>query len=434
MPAHLWQLLEYRPRPWAWYQLHTSKARFNAYATSRRAGKTTAIIHEIIDALLAPPREDDPTHLRNAFGKITKRKPNVVGVVSDKYDRTDLVIMPFITLLNELLGPDSYSLNKNSHVLIMNEDYGSHELRWFSAEDPRAGQGYGFSTVFIDEAQNVSDEFWINLRPAIGDRMGRVFATGTPDPVPTSTWFKGLFLNGQDEDNPDYYSYSIACTMNTWMPEDEIRDAMQQLSESEFKMKYLGQWVDDEGVVFRNPERCFSGGWEQPDPTSVYSIGLDLAKHVDFTVAYVIDTKRKAIVQRERFNNLDYVKVVERVKDLYTRYHARRVRMDSTGVGVPVADMLRHNGVRVIDFTFTNKSKGELVSTLAREIEHQRIVFPKEDAQLLRELRAFTRQVTKAGNVQFTAPVNSNDDCVMAAGLACLEARTTGLTSMTSYI
>lgn len=89
--------------------------------------------------------------------------------------------------------------------------------------------------------------------------------------------------------------------------------------------------------------------------------------------------------------------------------------------------------MRTYDYTFNNKSKGELVSTLAREIEHKRIIFPKEDAQLLRELQAFTRSVTKSGNVQYAAPVNSNDDCVMAAGLACLEARTTGLTNISNY-
>lgn len=388
----------------------------------------------MIDALFAAPRDDDQTHARDANGKLLRRKPNEIAVISDTLDHAELVVLPFISVLTDLIGESSFSLNKNSKRLVLNPEYGSHQLRWFSAENPRSAQGSGFTTAFIDEAQNVSDEFWINFRPAIGDRMGRVFATGTPDPVADSTWFEGLFLSGQDDQDLEHYSYSIPCTLNRWLPEADIKSAMFDLTEDEFRMKYMGEWVKREGVVFKQPERCFTGEYEAPrGDAGPYSIGLDLAKHVDFTVAYVIDTKRKAIVQRERFNNLNYLAVAERVGDLYRKYRARRIRMDSTGVGVPVADMLRGAGMRIVDFTFTNKSKGELVSTLAREIEHQRISFPREDQQLLRELKAFTRSVSKAGNVQYAAPVNSNDDCVIAAALAVLEARTTGNMQVSSY-
>ena len=432
VPAHIWDVLGYSPNPWSYAHLHTSAARFNAFATSRQVGKTTSLKYEAIDALFAPPRADDQTHVRDAHGSLTARNPNLVGIISDTYEHAELVVMPLISEIERLFGADSFSLNKNAHLLVMSKALGSHQLRWFSADNPRAGQGFTFSTVFIDEAQNVSDDFYVNMRPALGARMARVFACGTPDPVMDSTWFEGMFINGLDEDNLDYYAYSIPCTLNKWLPESDVRDALYSMTEQEFKMKYMGQWVKHEGVVFRNPEKCFTGTYESPG-VGPYSIGLDLAKHVDFTVAYVIDTRRRAIVQRERFNNLDYMKVTERVRVLYDKYHARRVRMDSTGVGAPVADMLRHAGMRVHEFVFNNKSKGELVSTLAREIEHQRVIFPKEDAQLLRELRAFTRSVSKAGNVQFTAPVNANDDCVMAAGLAVMEARNTGHATTSNY-
>lgn len=435
VPAHIWSVLGYEPNPWSLYHLHTSAARFNAFATSRQVGKTTSLVYELLDALFAAPRDDDQTHARDVNNKILVRRPNLVGVISDTLEHALLVVEPFISVLEKLLGDNAFSLNKNMKHLVLNPEFGSHELRWLSAENPRSGQGFTFSSVFVDEAQNVSDEFFVNLRPALGARMARVYACGTPDPVADSTWFEGMFINGLDEDNLDYYAYSIPCTLNKWLPEQDVRDALYSLTETEFKMKYLGQWTKSESAVFKNPETCFLGKYEEPtESAGPYSIGLDLAKHVDFTVAYVIDTRRKAIVARERFNHLDYVAVSNRVTDLYKKYRARRVRMDSTGPGAPIADMLRHNGVRVYEFVFTNKSKGELVSTLAREIEHKRVIFPKEDAQLLRELRAFTRSVTKQGNIQYSAPVNANDDCVMAAGLALLEARNTGQTRTMSYI
>ena len=384
--------------------------------------------------MFAPPRDEDQTHARDAYGNITRRTPNLVGVVSDTYEHAELVVSPLVAEIEKLFGTTAFSLNKNAHILKMTEDFGSHELRWFSADNPRAGQGFTFSTLFVDEAQNVSDEFWVNTRPALGARMAQVFACGTPDPVQDSTWFEGLFINGLDDENPDYYAYSIPCTLNKWLPESDVRDALYSLTEQEFKMKYMGQWVKNEGVVFRNPETCFTGKYEEPLQGSSYSIGLDLAKHVDFTVAYVIDTKRKAIVARTRIQGIGYVEVANKVTEMYQKYHARRVRLDSTGVGAPIADMLRANNVRVVEYTFTNKSKGELVSTLAREIEHKRVSFPQEDKQLLRELRAFGRSVSKAGNVMYSAPVNSHDDCVVACALAVYEAKNTGHTSVSSYV
>jgi hypothetical protein len=119
---------------------------------------------------------------------------------------------------------------------------------------------------------------------------------------------------------------------------------------------------------------------------------------------------------------------------IYHEWHARGVHMDSTGVGEPVADMLRKRGLTVWGFTFTNKSKEQLVSNLARELEHGRVKIPKAAKQLYRELKAFTRTVTKAGNVVYSHPVNFNDDTVMALGLALLKTRNRGKVRVSSYI
>jgi len=370
--------------------------------------------------MFEPPRDDDQTHDRAYDGTLIKANPNKVGVFSDTYEHAELVVEPFISTLTDLFGADSYALNRNKHTLVFKDT--KAELHWFSSENPLAGQGHVFSRGYFEESQNVSDEFFVNVRPAFGARMAKVFAFGTPDPVESSTWFEGGHLKGEDEEADDYYSYSVPCTVNKWLPIGDIRDALSTLSEREFRMKYLGQFVRHEGAVFTKPEDCFTGHLiDEPERGSTYSMGLDLAKHEDFTVAYVIDTKAKKIVQRMRFNRLDYVSVMDKVEAMYHQFRCRRVRMDTTGLGDPVADMLRKRGLHVVDFTFTGKSKEKLVSHLVREVEHKRLILPKEDTQLLREMKAFRRTVTKSGNVQYAAPVNMHDDTVMALGLAALE-------------
>lgn len=423
-PAHIWQAFDYTPNQWALLHVHSSNARFNAYATSRQCGKTTALIYDLFDALFEAPREDDQTHTRDGSEAIVKANPNYVGVISDTYEHAELSVLPFVSEMQRLFGESFFTVNLNKHVLRIPRT--GAELHWFSADNPRAAQGHTFSRVYIDESQNVVDEFWTNLRPALGARMAKVFAFGTPDPVVESSWFEGLFLKGLQDDpetlDPNYYAYSVPCTLNKWLPYEDVREALHTMTEREFRMKYLGQWVKHEGAVFPHPELCFTGKFiDKPEKGHHYSIGLDLAKQEDYTVAYVIDTKQRAVVNRYRINHLPYTDVSDRVVDLYGKFGARRIRMDTTGVGEPVADMLRKRGLRVVDYVFTGKSKEKLVSHLAREIEHKRLVLPKEDTQLLRELKAFTRKVTKAGNVQYMAPVNYHDDTVMALGLAALE-------------
>lgn len=432
VPAHLWAILGYKPNEWSYFHVHTSGARFNAFATSRQVGKTKTEGVDLLDGMYEPPRDDDQTHDRDLNGKIIKVNPNKVGVFSDTYEHAELVVEPFISLLIDLIGEEGFDLNRNKHTLKIKAT--GAELHWFSSENPLAGQGHVFSRGYFEESQNVSDEFWINVRPAFGARMAKVFAFGTPDPVAQSTWFEGMHLRGEDEESPDYYSYSVPCFVNKWLPYEDIQDALSTYSEREFRMKYLGQFVRHEGAVFGDPEKCFTGSLiEEPEKGHTYAMGLDLAKHEDFTVAYVIDLKTKAIVQRFRVNRLDYVSVMDKVQALYRKFGCRRVRMDTTGLGDPVADMLRKRGLIVGDYTFSGKTKERLVSHLAREIEHRRLILPKEDAQLLRELKAFTRTVTKAGNVQYSAPVNMHDDTVMALGLVALEASRGGSATVSRY-
>jgi hypothetical protein len=448
VPAHIWQTIGYRPNEWSFYHVFTSGARWNAFATSRQAGKTDAEEIDLLDALYEPPRDDDQTHDRDSEGNIISVNPNYVGVFSDTYEHAELVVLPFIERLTTLIGESGFDLNMNKHVLTVKKT--KAQLHWFSSENPRAGQGHTFSRGYFEESQNISDEFFTNVRPAFGARMARIFAFGTPDPVVESTWFEGLYLRGQDEDDLDAYSYSIACFVNKWLPMEDIRDAMNTLSEREFRMKYLGQFVRHEGAVFQKPETCFTGSlvakvtfpngkatvtqYAELDPRARYSMGLDLAKNQDFTVAYVIDTRTKAVVGSMRINRLDYVRVGDGVETLAKHFRVRRIRMDTTGVGEAVSDMLKKRGLNIIDFTFTNKSKERLVSTVVREIEHKRLVLPKEDTQLLRELKAFARTVSKAGNVIYSAPANAHDDTVMALGLAAIECGSSVQARVSNYV
>jgi len=130
-----------------------------------------------------------------------------------------------------------------------------------------------------------------------------------------------------------------------------------------------------------------------------------------------------SIVARDRFNGLDYTLLGPRIAYLYKKYNCQTIHLDGTGIGEPVADILRNEGCAVTSFKFTNQSKATLVSTLAAEIEHKRVHFPKDDEILKKELELFEGVVLAGGAVKYGHPVGYHDDSVMAAGLAVMKAK-----------
>lgn len=433
-PADAWELMRYRPNWWSYYCTHTSGARFNTFTTARQIGKTETLSMEIHDAMTAPPRPDDKKNEWAEDGTLIHREPNYVGVVSFDFEHAEMPVFKYLIRIADAFGEDYYSLNKSKHTITLKST--GAVLKWLSSENPLSGQGHTFTTLFFDESQNVPDEMWQNIRPALDVRNARVFAFGTPDPIPACTWFKGLFLRGEDELAEDYYSFNVPCTHNEWMDLETILDARETLTDSEFRKKYLGQWVDDEGSVFRNIDANFyEGGWTAKyDKEQSYVMGLDLAQAEDYTVAYVVTVGTQEVVAEYRINRLDYVLVEDAIEDLYHKWHCRGIHMDSTGVGAGIEPHLRKRDLVIWPFIFTNKTKEKLVSTLARELEHERVKIPKAAKQLYKELKAFTRTITKAGNVVFSHPVNFNDDTVMALGLALLKTRNGGKVRVSSYI
>ena len=97
--------------------------------------------------------------------------------------------------------------------------------------------------------------------------------------------------------------------------------------------------------------------------------------------------------------------------------------LDTTGVGKPIFEDLRQEGVFVEDYTFTGKSKEELIGKLIVAVEEKYIrLLPIPVA--IDEIKAFEFKYLneKTGlplkNIQYGAPQNFHDDTVCARALA----------------
>lgn len=371
---------------------------------------------EIHDALTKPAHPE--------FG------PPFVGVLSFDFPHALIPIDRYMEALKKA-GIPVASQNMNEHWLKLEN---GATLRWFSADDEYTVAGYTYSAFFIDEAQKVPDPVWHKLRPALDVRQAYLRAFGTPDVIPEQSWFEGLFLRGQDPEETNYHSFTLPVQQNRWISQESIREAWETLTEREFRMLYLGEWVDSEGRVFHAKDLHFAApALDEPARSGMYVMGLDVGTSHDYTVAYVGDAGTSKFVAGFRVNGLDYPSIEARVIALYKKFRCTGVLMEANGPGKPVADALRAAGLTVTDIALTAKSKGEVIQNLARLIEHNRVSFLAKDDQLKRELKAYSRKVSAAGNILYTAPTNFFDDTVMAAAYTAYKMRNPSAIRVSTY-
>lgn len=293
---------------------------------------------------------------------------------------------------------------------------------WFkSADNPDALRGRGIDFLVIDEAATVKREAWENaLRPSLSDTRGKAVFISTPK---GHNWFFEMWTRGNDPKYSDYKSWSYPTSANPFIPKSEIEQAKQTLPIAVFEQEYLAVFREDVGSVFREVESCISGSLSKAMAKIHYVAGVDLAKHVDFTVICILDQDGH-LVAFDRFSKLDWVFQRKRIYALCERYKARLL-LDSTGVGDPIYDELRREQLRVEGYKFTSASKKDLIENLSIMMENKQISFPNIP-ELVNELKLFGYSTTAGGTVRYGAPEGYHDDCVIALALAAWQVRRAG--------
>ena len=198
-----------------------------------------------------------------------------------------------------------------------------------------------------------------------------------------------------------------------------------KITDMQYRVEYLGEFVDDQVCVFRWDsinDACveMEEGYGQEKGRNYY-VGVDVAKIHDYTAITVIDgTDQKScrVVYTERFNNKPYSFVVERVLGIALQFGAVRVLVDETGVGAGITDQIIAELPVAEGFAFSNASKISLINTLKTGLEQRRIKFSNQNTKLIDELRYYEYEMSEAGNLKMSAPSGKHDDMVISLALA----------------
>ena len=295
-----------------------------------------------------------------------------------------------------------------------------------SAEQGEALRGYTADFLCIDECCFISDEIFYIIAPWVDAKQAPVLMVSTPFVK------EGFFWN--------FYNYGLEGTNNTvsinWSDEEfrediekilspeKLEEYRRVLPKNQFKTEYLGEWLDNEGVVFDNFKYCIKSNelnfYEQ------LFCGIDWASGVDAdeTVISILNSKGEQLYM-DGWNNLNTSQTIERLMSIIEPHIGQIVSItaETNSIGKPFTDLLIErlqpkDRNKVIGFTTSNSSKAELVSDLQVAFQEHKITILEDDKQL-RQLSTYSAEYNpKTKTVTYNAPRGLNDDRVMGLMLS----------------
>ena len=402
LPLRRWAAINYRPQPWQVHKLHRRAESTVTLTTARQVGKSFAAGALIDERISLPPDEFGPRH---------------VAVLGPTYSKAKLVVDKYLEFVLPTYGRDFVQTNLQDHRLWIPST--NARLNWLSSDDPKSVVGFTFSDAITDESQDIPDLVMGKFSPTLGIRSAHLWSFGTPDITPDQTWFKAAWIRGTDDGYPNEFSATVECYECEFWTQENILKEKTRLSEREFRMLMLGQWVDEEGQVFTGFNKAVMNEPIDPAPTPTpytqYAIGLDLAVYEDFTVLIVGERNTRLCRAMYRWNTTDPFETYERVEEIANHWNRAIIVVDETGIGIPMVRELRERlgAGRVFGQKITPANKMEMVSLLNQDMEHRRIMFPAWPS-LIRELKAYVYHATPSGKLTAEAASGYHDDTIAA--------------------
>jgi hypothetical protein len=356
----------------------------------RRTGKSNVAAYIALKMLLEPNKN--------------------IWVVSPTYDLSQKVFN-YVVRWFALVAPSQRGGISNRPYPKIKTAAGS-TLECKSAENPTSLLGEEIDLLIIDEASRVPRRVWEQfLFPTLASRKGSAIFISTPM---GKNWFYEEWVKAKDHGA----AFNFPSYTNPHFSQEEWERAKNKLPADIFSQEYEAAFLDDAAALFKGVDAIIGDEvLAEPVQGHGYVMGVDIARHNDFTVLTVIDTYNNHVVYIERFNKIDYNLQKERIKAVAEKYKAR-VLVDSTGVGNPIFEDLSRESVMVEDYRYTgSKAKQNIIDKLSIFIQQRRITIPNHDI-LVDELKSFGYTITDSGVIRYSAPNGYHDDCVNSLALA----------------
>lgn len=290
------------------------------------------------------------------------------------------------------------------------------KMEFYSAERPEGMLGGSCDFLIMDEAATMPEHVWTQvIRATLIDRSGGALFISTPR---GRNWFYNLYIKGQDPNEPEYRSWRFPSDTNPTLPPGEVESMAAELPLAMYEQEVLAQFISNAASVFRIDEETAIVEIEEPRGHVI--LGIDLAKHEDFSVLCGINAEDRKPCYHDRFNQVSWPSqrrnIHAAVDEIlaYPDVTGITIVVDSTGVGDVMYDDLTEEGLDVIPIKFSPQWKLAAVQLLSADLERGNAFI--HDGQLA-EFQTYSYKINESGRWKFEA-ASGHDDEVSAALLA----------------
>lgn len=377
------------------HEIFTSPYRFIILVAGRRWGKTRGSVNKLAEEAIKPPH-DVP-----------------VAWISPTYKQSKIAFRYFKILFGKtklFIKPPNES---NLEITVI----GGSVIQFRSAERAEHIEGEGYKYIVVEESWDVlSDpDVWLRiLRPTLMDHQGHALFIGRADFE--NTYWHTLFLRGLENDK-DWKSYHCTSYENPLITKEEIDSYREEegMTDDIFNQQIMAEFLPESGKPFAYVTQCAIGTFaDYKSKHRPYYQGIDLAKHVDFTVSMI--GYKSNIVHIDRWQHLSWPLQEEKLININKQYGKAKMIIDSTGVGDPVYDHLFQKGMDITPYKFTEDTRRRLLENLQLMMENRNIIFPPYK-ELCQELNSMGWKISKKGKVRIEPPTGRHDDCVISLAL-----------------
>ena len=287
-------------------------------------------------------------------------------------------------------------------------------------------RGYTAHLVICDEAAFMPEEVIIQVVfPMLSTTNGSAVFLSTP-------WGRDHFFYRAFMD-PNYSVHHVKSTECPLIKPEFVEEQRRNMSDEAFRMEYLAEFVEAASCFFSQDlirgcveaELEFIIGLEDSVPRGEYYAGVDFGKLEDCSVIVVLRREGdllRLVYLYEFSLGTPYSNVIGHLVRADQKFQFRRVFVDQTGVGEPVLEELKAQGIRNVEgLTFTVKTKEELLTCLKLAMEQKRLKMPYH-RRLCEQINEQQYEYSKSGHLTFGHPAGSHDDMLWSLALSCYAA------------
>ena len=338
---------------------------------------------------------------------------------------TSIVFEPTIPLARKVYKSITKALegsglikSANSQLLEVEFTNGS-EILFKSTEQLNRGLTVT-GLLVLDECAYLDDESVYSILPLVNAHKAPIIIASSPFAM--DGYYYTMYLQGLEE-KPliKTFDWSKHPEISRFLSEEQKALYKQTMSRAKYTTEVLGEFLTDGGLLFTGLENCVG----DPEDDKIIYLGIDFAtgSDGDYTVLSVINNLGQQ-VKLYRTNNLSPMEQVNwlcgLIKDLASNYTIKTILCEENSIGKVYIDAMKKQlpkGIVLSNWTTSNKSKQDLVTTFQIALENQYVQILNNPIQL-NELRRYQAEINTKTKVITYNGFKSNDDTVIATMLA----------------